>query len=683
MKTRNTLLLGIIVVILGCGLYLLDEHLEQQQTVRAQVRRVFDINTDPITRVAFEQAGARVELVRKGESWFLQEPVRARANSPQAERIVSAMETLRRQDRISRHQRKQLGLTLADYGLQESDRRLSVETATGRAETLLLGGRTPFGDAVYARLDRGSAVFTLPGSVLSLFPNDLAALRDRILLYGSTATTERIDIHRRDAGFLQLVRRKSEWVLQQPLAAQADTAAVRKLLDAVYALRVETFHWDAEPASETDQATAALLEMTRRGQFETAGLAEDTARLKVTVWTEGDRLGQDLFIGADVAGTNSQSFARRGGVDAVYTVPSGIIEACSRPFDSFRNRSVFHDAQADIGFIRLQQGDHQLELERLPSTADGSAGWRLRTPVRAPADPVAVQALIARLFELKVASFLGSSESAAAPSSSEPPIRITLAKAAPSEAPAEPTPAPDGNGNASTTLSLEMAADGIRLAFLATQEDDRFTLDSAATAGLDASLISPLRFRAPLMLAIDASAVSRIELATPSQTCLVARATATLDAWHCPDKPTLTVDTAAVSNLLAETAHVEAGRLVAFMPPDLSAYGLDKPMASVTFGFRTDGGIRNTLLLGSAMDDAWRHAMIQGHDFVFLLSETRAASLLRPLCITAPPPAIPPSAASAPNTTAITATTTNTAASKPAASGTGTATAPVDGLIAP
>ncbi len=678
MRTRNTVLLGIIVVILGCGLYLLDEDLERRQTVRVKVRRVFDINTDPVTRVGFEQAGTRVELVRKGESWFLQEPVRARANSPQVERIVSALETLRRQNSISRGQREQSGMTLADYGLQVSDRRLSVETATGRAETLLPGGRTPFGDAVYGRLDRGLSVFTLPGSVLGLFPDDLAALRDRTLLYGSPTTTERIDIHRRDAGFIQLARHKSEWVLQQPLAARADAAAVRKLLDAVFALRVASFHWDAEPANETDEATAARLEMTRHGQFETAGLAEDAARLKITVWTEGDRLGQDLFIGTDVAGTNSQSFARRGGVDAVYTIPSEIIGACSLPFDTFRSHSVFHGAAADIGFIRLQQGDKQLEIERL-SAAAGSAGWRLRTPLRAPADPEVVQALIARLLDLKIATFLGSSESAATPSSGEPPMRITLARTSPVDASAAPA-VPEDNGNTSTTLMLEKAADGFRLAAIATRDDDRFTLDSGASAGLDASLISPLRFRHPLMLAIDATAVSRIEVATPSHTCRVARATATLDAaWHCPDEPTLTVDTAAVSNLLAAAARIEAGRFVAFMPPVLSAYGLDKPMASLTFGLRADEGLQNTLLLGSAADDTWRHAMIQGHDFVFLLPETKVASLLRPLCIAPPPPPAP----SAPDTTAITVATNNTVATNTVAADVEPATSPADGIIAP
>lgn len=639
MKTRNTLQLGIIVVILGCGLYLLDEHLERRQSVRVQVQRVFDITTDPVTTVGFAGDGQRVEFVRKGESWFLQEPVRARANTPKVERIVAALEALRREDTITREQRELRGLTLADYGLQDAPRRVSVETATGRAETLHLGGRTPFGDAVYGRIDRDDSVFTLPGSVLGLYPDDLASLRDRTLLYGSPANTERIDIHRRNAGFLQLVRRKSDWILQQPLAAKADPAAVRNLLDALFALRVATFHWDADPESAANEEAAARLEMTRRGKFEAAGLAEDAARLKITVWTEGDRLGQDLLIGAAVNGTEKEIFARRGGVDAVYTVPSAIIEACSRPVDTFRHRGVFHNTSADIGFIRLQQGDNLLELERLPANSD--AGWRLRAPLRTPADPDAVQALIAHLLELRIVTFLADSEADVTTASNEPPMRITLARTAPVDTGTEPA-ATEATATGSTTLLLDRAADSVRTAAIAARADDRFTLDAVATADLDASLISPLRFRHRLMLAVDAAAVSRIQVTAPSNTCRVARDPANPDAWHCPDAAALSVDTTAVANLLAAATRIEAGRFVAFMPPDLSVYGLDTPTATVTFGFRADDGLQNTLLLGTPADDAWRHAMIQGHEFVFLLSEPKVASLLQPLCIKSPPPAQPP-----------------------------------------
>ncbi len=672
MKTRNTLQLGIIVVILGCGLYLLDEHLERRQSVRVQVQRVFDITTEPVTAVGFERGGTRTEFVRKGESWFLQEPVRARANSPQVERIVATLETLRRQDTITREQREQLGLTLADYGLQDSTARISVETATGRAETLQLGGRPPFGDAVYGRIDRDDTVFTLPGSVLGLFPDDLSTLRDRALLNGTPDNTERIDIHRRDAGFLQLVRRKSEWVVQQPLATKADAAAVRKLLDAIFALRVTTFHWDAEPENGAEPENTARLEMTRRGQFETAGLAEDAARLKITVWTEGDRLGQDLFIGA-VAGTDKESYARRGGVDAIYTVPSDIIDACSRPADTFRNRSVFHNAPADIGFIRLQQGDNQLELERLPAS-DG-AGWRLRAPLRAPADTEAVQALIKRLLELKVTTFLGGSESAPATSSDEPPMRITLARTTPVDAVADPAAAVT-TVNGSTTLLLDNAADGVRTAAIMTRGEDRFTLDAEATAGLDASLITPLRFRHRLMLAIDAAAVSRIRVSAPSNICRVVRSPATADSWQCPDEPTLTVDPGAVAGLLAAAARIESVGFVAFMPPDLSVYGLGTPVATVTFGFRADEGLQNTLLLGSAADDAWRHAMVQGHEFVFLMAESRVDSLLQPLCIR-------PAAMPAPNTSIPVAVAIDTTATNAVATDDQPPSAPADGNSAP
>jgi hypothetical protein len=467
MKIGSNLILILVVIILGCALYLLDERLAHQQTERVKIERVFDITTEPITVAAFETPDQRIAFIRKGESWFLQAPVRARANGPQVERIVAALETLRRQDTITPEQRTQRGLSLADYGLQDSTRRLSVETANGRAEILLIGGETPFGNTVYGRLDRSDVVFTLPDSVLDLFPQDLSTLRDRTLLYGNPANTERIDIHRRGAGFLQLARQKSEWVIQQPLAAKADPVAVRNLLDELFALRVDSFHWDAAPEREGNEANTANQEMNRLGQFEAAGLAEDAARLRITIWSEDDRLGQDLLIGASVKGTENQSFARRGGVDAIYTLSSDIIATCTQPVSHFRSRNIFSFPADDIGFIRLRYGDDLLELARSDNRNGDAPDWQLVSPLHAPANPEAIRSLISHITELKIKHFLDHEQHPDQTVSEFPFLQITLANNAPA------------NNNdidkASTTLSIYASTNNTHTAIINSRPEDRFT----------------------------------------------------------------------------------------------------------------------------------------------------------------------------------------------------------------
>jgi len=640
MSGRTTIQLGILAAILASGIYLLDEHLGRRQTVRVQVQRVFDLTVEPVTVIGFEHAGRAVEFVRKGEQWFLQSPVRARANAPLVERVVASLETLRRQDLITSEHR---GLDLADYGLEPARAKIVLETGGGRVETLSLGDRTPFGGAVYARMGRGDAVFTLPESVLTLFPEDLSTIRDRAVVFGSPEKTDRIDLYRRDTGFVRLVRQKSGWILQQPLEARADAVAVRRLLDSIFAMRVKTFHWDAETVEGADGETAARMEMALKGQIEAGGLAPDAARLRLTVWTDGDRLGQEVVIGRSVGGADGGGvYARKGGIDAVYTVPAPILEACSVPVDALRDRAVFNIAAGDIGFIRIQHGEDRLELMRRPPATGG--GWRLQTPVRAPADTEAVNALITRLLGMRVAAYLPPSEDPLLSGTNIPMLVIGMA--------------PSGTGGDTAvresvlpTAELHLATstlDGgaVRLA-RNVAGNEWFTLNDDAVKGFDETLVTPLHFRDRVMLAVNTGTVFRIQQDIASVTWRVERDTGGGPGeWRCLGGTEGSEDTAkiastransaAVMDLLAAASRLEAGRFVAFMPPDLAPYGLGKPVAAVTFGFRSAETIQNTLLLGTALDSSWVHAMVQGHDFVFLLAAPVAARLVQPLCAPLP-----------------------------------------------
>ncbi len=667
MSGKTTLQLGVLAVILGSGIYLLDDYLERRQRVNVQVQRVFDLTVEPVSTIGFERHGQRVEFVRKGDLWFLQSPLRARANGPLVDRVVATLERLRRENRISREQRAPHGLKLADYGLAPPHTRIFMETGGGRTETLRLGDQAPFGGAVFAVVERNSEIFTLPDSVLNLFPDDLSAMRDRTIINGSPDHVERIDIHRRDAGFVQLVLQRDGWMLQQPLTARASSAAVRTLLEAVFAMQVTTFHWDGESIENPDNETAARMEMELRGQIEASGLAADAARLRLTVWTDDDRLGQEIFIGHRVPGPDGDSvFVRKGGVDAVYRVPASILEAGAVPVDTLRDRAIFHfpaveggrarARQGEIGLIRLQAGESLLELQRR-----ASGEWHILTPVRAPADAEAVNALMAHLLKLRVKDYLPMTADELPPAGADGPlVRIALAALPPVPAGAsEGLSSERAVPEADLLLAPPVPDRDERLA-RTTGRDEWFLLENEATEGLDASLVSPLRFRNRLVLAVDTDSVFRIQRVSPTGTMLVERS-GTLAApgpWRCRDDRETgadalqTVDKTALGDLLSAAARIEAARFVAFMPPDLEPFGLATPAASITFGFRGEGAIQNTILLGHAADDAWVHAMVQGRDFVFLMASPLAARLLQPLChrpaVAAPeatdggPPPIPP-----------------------------------------
>ncbi len=628
MKFRTTIQLGALAVLLGSALYIADEHLDRRHVARVSVTRVFDITTEPVNGVGFERDGLRVECVRRDGNWFLQVPMRARANTTGIERIVAALEALKWQDSITREQRESRNLSFADYGLAPGAMKIMLD-AGGRREVLLLGDLAPFGGGVYGRVNRSDAVVVLPESVLHLFPDDIAALRERTVLFGNPERADRLDIYRRDAGFLQLVRHKSGWMLQQPIAARADAAVVQRLLNVMMGVQVARFHWDAD-VQDDDVGEEGLRrrEMAFRAQIESSGLATDAARARIAVWTDGDRLGQELFVGRSANEAGSEVFARPGGVEAVYTIPAAILEASALEVEALRDRTVFHATAGDIGYMHLQQGETRIELQRR-----STGGWRMRVPVQALAARETVEALINRTLRLRVLEYLPASEWTHTTAFGLAPPQIEI-----EAGPGETRPQPPAG-----VLRLQLGnrhADGKRRYARLAGNEEVFMLAADGADDLGDTRISPLTFRDRVMLAVQTGTVYRIQIVTPEgETRIEREAGEGNGQWRCTDDRGAQVDPHAVQELLAAASRLEAERFVAFQPGTLDRYGLDTPAAVITFGLRGADGIQNSLLLGQVEGDEV-HAMIKGHDFVFTISTAEAARFTRRLCTR--PQAVPP-----------------------------------------
>ncbi len=71
-------------------------------------------------------------------------------------------------------------------------------------------------------------------------------------------------------------------------------------------------------------------------------------------------------------------------------------------------------------------------------------------------------------------------------------------------------------------------------------------------------------------------------------------------------------------------------RYVAERPADLSAYGLDHPVAALTFGLTGEAGISKTVLVGRTGEDG-AYAMLRGRDLVFTVDEATREALVADL----------------------------------------------------
>lgn len=198
-------------------------------------------------------------------------------------------------------------------------------------------------------------------------------------------TVEGVEIVRDGTNVTRLVRNDAgAWSLVEPYAAPAAAAPVARLVDAL----------TLQPLG--DLRTAA--ELAELGEdFADFGLAEGVRTAVALRAREGTAR---VFFGARSA-SGKDVYARVEGLQNVFTLPVGVLEAVPADADGFRVRAL-------VAWTREQIAGLDLHAPEAPfiRLVRNASGWRLAAPVEAPADGAVVASLVEGLVGARIAGFV-------------------------------------------------------------------------------------------------------------------------------------------------------------------------------------------------------------------------------------------------------------------------------------
>lgn len=627
MRFKTTFNLFVTVCLLGGLLFLVDYRSRVKQKKENENHLIFDVATDPVIGIKIVSKENKIECIKKGSDWFLKEPVRARGNAAAIERIAAMLEDARWTESISVDQRKLRGLDLGDYGLKSPRFVITVETEL-RGMVLFIGDELPMGNGLYARRDHSDEVLIVPEKLGRNLPSSIETLRDHSVLHGTPEKTVRVEIERKGAGFIQLVKQNGVWMIQQPLSARADAVEVQLLLKSLYNLKVEKYFWDVRTNPLVASKVKNALDMDASARIESCGLAADAVQMRITVWVSGDSLGQELMLGKADPKNKGTLFAKRGKNDAIFGVKDEILKRCSVDLNLLRDRRVYCLDKDNIGYIGLRAGEKRLILER---DLTPLSNWGIVDPVKWDADNKQVNELLDRLGTLTVFSYFPKSTTQSnSVEISEANCSVVLRASAPvkgSLTKGKETPAGGGElliGGVCKNKECYYAKMADR--------DEVFMLKASDVDWLQRQkTMSPLFYRNRCMLKVDPKNVSRIDVTTPSETYDVDRIST--QNWSCVVNQQSIPDLYAIRNILILTSNLRAVSIVEHNPESLEKYGLDSLFSTVTLGLRGEGNIQKSILIGKQSDEGLYYAMIRGQDIVFMISKDMVSKLLATICI--------------------------------------------------
>lgn len=173
------------------------------------------------------------------------------------------------------------------------------------------------------------------------------------------------------------------WRFMEPFAGQADSAVVRKILDAL-----------AFTAAEDALSDAEILKLGRtRADF---GL--ERPGLRVVVGREG---GEAAVIFGERTPTGESVYAAQEGMTAVFTVPTGVVAALEMPIRCLRDVALFPFPAAAVTAFDLKRGTGAFSRFQRRSE-----GWQLVEPEEMPASRSRVEGFLQAVTAFPIADFV-------------------------------------------------------------------------------------------------------------------------------------------------------------------------------------------------------------------------------------------------------------------------------------
>jgi hypothetical protein len=315
--------------------------------------------------------GPTVDLSRNSSgSWQITAPKQLAADQETVSSVLSSISSLTA-DRLLEDKATNLG----SYGLTNPALEVDMTLKDNRTQKLLVGDKTPSGNAYYAVLGGDPRLFTIAGYDKSNLDKSASDLRDKRLLTADFDKVSQIQLINQTPDKKQditFARNKDAWQILKPGPFRAQSYAVDDLIRALKDAKMQ-----ASPGADEARTAAAFKSATPFATAKITG-ASGTQELQI-------RKSKDDY------------YAQSTALPGVFQVPSTVATSLNKSLDDFRNKKLFEFGYEDPNKIEIHDGSKAYFLTHSGSDWWGADGKKL--------DDSTVQTLLGSIRDLSATQF--------------------------------------------------------------------------------------------------------------------------------------------------------------------------------------------------------------------------------------------------------------------------------------
>jgi hypothetical protein len=317
MKLKNTLILLVVAGAIYAFIHFIESHQPTSREVSERAGRVVQFDRDKITKIAIKTNDAKIEMEKRGDAWFMEKPVKDRADSMAINQLFTSAEALKSDESIPTEKTSSGKDPLKEFGLGSPETRL-IFTGDPKPIEILFGKDAAVEGKLYVRLEDSKTAHVINNDLKNQVTKKPDDFRDHKLTDVLSTQVNKV-LFKTGAGEIELERKDQHWSLAKPFRARGNDQKIGDLIAQAANARVESF--------VADSSNLAIF-----------GLQEPRGSVALT--TESGKEPVVLQIGSPLEKDQEKIYVKLSTRDSVLVVPkslSGLLE--TKPND-VRDRNL-------------------------------------------------------------------------------------------------------------------------------------------------------------------------------------------------------------------------------------------------------------------------------------------------------------------------------------------------------
>lgn len=410
MRTKVTLVLLLLNVALFFFIFRFERRWRVEDSWKEARRRVLGAEAADLRSLAITGSGRDLHLERRGDTWFITQPLEWPVNPNAISRIVNELQFLEHETSFYVRDLEKNGQSLADYGLDQPKLTVTFTSgeATGAAEArstvLRLGDTTKDGIRLYVLSPDGERIHVVSQSLARSLALTFEELHAETVFTIPVFEARSLNLQTAAPASLRIRLRRdgARWTFETPSSARASKTATELAINDLNALRVKSFITEDLPTPLPSERPTLRISLEGNNRRETLIL--------------GDALGTTAIPQSTATAPDVEYYAQLEGRSALFTIslPAKLKETLDSAQVVLRETRVLDiDPHAVTALTLTAPNQPQLTLQRLETgTQGGDPAWQIvlrgdgaQGPQTRPADSDAVSRLLEKLSTLTATAF--------------------------------------------------------------------------------------------------------------------------------------------------------------------------------------------------------------------------------------------------------------------------------------